>query len=155
MTAQAFAATVVGLAAATTLLVLTLRRPVRPPQHRVLWIVALILIGASIAFRLVLLVGLTINAGPLDAGTVATGSLAVVLVFLAAFRQPSWAGWALIASAGVVPLLTWLLGIVTGEPSAGQVAGPMLFSYGIPAVITGVLLVLSTRASGAHGAVSA
>lgn len=135
--------TVVGLLAGIGVLTAALLRPPQAPLHRVPWVIALVFIGISIAFRLVILVGVTINGSITDVLPIAFGNLAVLLVFIAAFRQPAWAGWALIGTAVVLPLLTWGASAIAGEPDPLEVAAPMAGFYGIPAIVTGSLLVLS------------
>lgn len=151
MTATVTLVTALGLLVTIVLLVASFRRPPVPPQHRVLWIIGLVLIGISIAFRLVLLIGVSFNGSVNDRLAIILGSLAVVLVFIAAFRQPAWAGWVLIGTAITLPLLTWGASAMAGDVDPLEVAAPMAGFYGIPAIITGGLLVLSSPTWGTQG----
>ena len=85
--------TAIGLVVGLSVLLVSLRGERQPPVHRVLWIIAMIALGASIAFRLVLLVGISIAGGFAGAVPVLIGNLAVVGLFTAAFcARPGAAG---------------------------------------------------------------
>ena len=135
--------TAIGLAVSTVLVVLSIRAGRRPPVHRALWIIALVALGISILFRLFLLVGIAMSGAPADALPILMGDLAVVGAFVAAFWRPAWTGWTLIGSALALPAIAWLLDTTTGLGLPEQSAAPaMLGFYAVPAIITGVLLIL-------------
>ena len=135
--------TFAGLLVTIGLLSAAMLRPAQTPVHRVPWVIALVFIGISIGVRLVILVGVAFNGSITDVLPILIGNLAVLLVFIAAFRQPAWAGWVLIGTAITLPLLTWGGSAIAGERDPLEVAAPMAGFYGIPALITGGMLVVS------------
>lgn len=135
----------VGFVTSVVMVALAVRagrvRPVRPW----LWWIALAAIGAAAVFHLVIGLG-ALASGTADAAGVLLGATALIGAVILAALRPVWAGWTLIATGLGQPALLWLLQVIAGAPvNEGIPAEGMLAFYGVPAVITGVLLLLSAR----------
>lgn len=140
---------IVGVIATVVLLILSFRAGRSTPSNFVLWVIALVLIGISVAFRFTIVIGGTLNEQAIEVLPVLIGNIAVIGVFVAAFWQPRLTGWFLIGSAFAMPLLTLILETtVSGIFPEETVAAVMVGSYSIPSIIAGVLLVLSEKQSG-------
>lgn len=150
MGAQLIYVTAVGLVASIVLVTLSLRAGRHQPAHRVLWIIALVAIGASLVYRMTIVIGLLFQGTFMDALPILVGELAVAGVFVAVFWRPAWSGWFLITSAFVLPAFNLLLEFL-GSSLWERTVSPQMFGfYGLPAIVTGVLLVLSERVSHRH-----
>lgn len=134
--------TVTGLIAALVLLVVSIRRDRREPMHKVPWIIALVALGGSLVFRLVLITGLVVASQPMAAVPIIVGELAVACVLLAAFRRPALAGWFLIATAVIAPALAYIVSLFT-DTLGESPAFVMIVSYSLPSLITAILLIVS------------
>lgn len=135
-----------GFVAAVMLLIFSLRAGKRAPQHRALWIIALIALGISILFRFVIFIGASTQGAINDVLPVLVGNLAVILVFVSALWQPRWTGWFLLGSALAVPLISLVFEALMSDRQLDEsVVSGLLIFYSIPAIITGTLLVLSAR----------
>lgn len=142
--------TLTGLVGSVALLIVSMRAGRRPPVHRLLWLLAVIALGASIAFRLTLIVGM-IAAGEFEApAPIVIGDLAVAAVFVSAFWRPAWSGWFLMGTAVVLPAMNWVLELLAGLSVNQSTEIPMLGFYALPALITGTLLALSERSKRSH-----
>ena len=150
MTGSLTIVTVVGFIAAATVLVTTLRAGRREPVRRVPWVIALVLIGISLVFRLVIVFGITMAASYADAVPIAIGELAVAAVFAVAYLRPAWGGWLLIGTALGIPALSALLDLLAGEIGESATAA-MLGSYSVPAIVSAALLLWA----GTHAPASA
>ena len=136
----------IGLAASAVLVILSVRAGRQHPVHRVPWIIAIVALCISVVFRLTVTIGTMASSTILDGVPILVGNLAVVVGIVAAFWRPAWTGWVLIASAAVLPTIALLIGLVLGPPAMEpEIAPVMLGFYGIPAVISGILLVVSER----------
>jgi hypothetical protein len=139
---------IVGVIASVVLLVLSFRAGRSTPLNRVLWIIALVLLGISIAFRFAIVTGGVLNEQAMGILPVLIGNIAVIGAFVAAFWQARLTGWFLIGSAFVMPLLTLIVETTArGEFSEETMVVVMVGSYSIPSIITGTLLVLSMKKS--------
>ena len=148
MGSEILVTTIVGVIASVVLLVLSLRAGRSKPTNKVLWVIALVLLGISIAYRFTIVIAGTLNEQAMEVFPILIGNIAVIGVFVAAFWQPRWTGWFLIGSAFVMPLLTLIVETVArGEFSEETTAVVMVGSYSIPSIITGTLLVLSLKQS--------
>lgn len=136
----------VGLLGALILLIASIREGRVKPHHQVLWIIGIVALSVSIIFRLAIFIGTSIQGFPLGSLPIAIGNIAVILVLVSVFWQPLWAGWFLIGSAIVIPLLSVLFELVVlGVTLENLVTPVMLISYSLPALITGTLFVISMR----------
>ena len=141
-------ATIVGVIASVVLLILSFRSGRSTPTNKVLWVIALVLLGISIAFRFTTVTVGALNEQAIEVLPILIGNIAVIGAFVAAFWQPRLTGWFLIGSAFAMPLLTLILEItVSGRFPEETVAVVMVGSYSIPSVITGTLFVLSVKKS--------
>ena len=133
-----------GLIASAVIAVLALRAGRQPPLHRVPWILALVALAGSVVFHGSIAVVMLANADGWSGAVVGMGTLALAGTVVAAIWRPAWAGWALVASAILQPALLWLLQAVAATSSAeGLPPEGMAMSYSMPAIITGVLLLIS------------
>jgi len=139
---------IVGVIASVVLLVLSFRAGRSTPDNKVLWVIALVLLGISIAFRFIIVTGGVLKEQAVEILPVLIGNIAVIGVFVAALWQARLAGWVLIGSAVVMPLLTLILETAAqGEFPEESVAVVMMGSYSVPSIIAGTLLVLSMKQS--------
>jgi hypothetical protein len=140
-----------GLIASVVLLALALVRGRTPPIRRVPWIVALVILGIDTALHVASSVGVVIGAG-IEGAWFVLGTLAFLAILVVAVLKPRWAGWTLLVSAAVVPVVFALGGLAApNAPGPSETEGippwPVaLVTYSVPAAITGSLLVLSTKA---------
>ena len=135
---------VAGFATSVVMVALAVRAGRVPPAHPWLWWIALAAVVAAALFHLVIGLG-ALAAGTQDAAGILLGATALIGAVILAVLRPAWAGWTLIATGLGQPALLWLLQAVVGTPvNEGIPAEGMLAFYGVPAVITGVLLLLST-----------
>ena len=134
-----------GLLTSVILVVLALRAGRRRPEHRWLWWLALVAIAASALFHGAIGIVMLLNAGTADGGAVLMGAAALAGALLLAVWRPAWAGWLLIATGLAQPALLWLLQWMSGAVApTGVPPEGMLAVYGVPAVVTGAVLLLST-----------
>ena len=141
-------ATIVGVIASVVLLLLSFRSGRSTPTNKVLWVIALVLLGISIAYRFTTVTVGALNEQAMEVLPILIGNIAVIGAFVAAFWQPRLTGWFLIGSAFVMPLLTLIVETTArGEFSEETMAVVMVGSYSIPSIITGTLLVLSMKKS--------
>ena len=91
-----------GLIASLVLLAFAVARGRAMPTHTVPWIVALVILGLDTALHVVSSVGLVI-AGGVEGMWFVLGTLAFLAILAVAVLRPRWAGWALLASAAIVP----------------------------------------------------
>lgn len=139
---------IVGLIAAIVLLVMSFRAGRSRPNHEVMWIIPLVLLGISIVYRFIIVIGGALNEQAMAVLPVFIGNLAVIGAFVAAFWQPRLTGWFLIGSAFAMPLITLIAEATFSERFPGETAAVVMFgSYSIPSIITGTLLVLSMKQS--------
>ncbi len=139
---------IVGVIVTVVLLILSFRAGRSTPTNNVLWVIALVLFGISVAFRFTIVIGGALNEQAMNVLPVFIGNIAVVGVFVAAFWQPRLTGWFLIGSAFAMPLLTLILETTVSETFPEEtVAVVMVGSYSIPSILAGVLLVLSEKQS--------
>lgn len=138
-----FAVTWVGFVAAGVVLIeATLRARVRA-VYQVPWIIGLVVMGVGVAFTISMSVG-TILEGGIGGSWIILGVIAKGLVLWTAFLQPRWAGWVLVCTAVVAPIIgsgiPWLI------DSSREVfpVFPLAGFYSLPAIVTGALLILST-----------
>lgn len=131
--------TSLGFVTALSVLVATLRAGRRDPVRRVPWIIALVLIGISLVFRLAIIVGTSLAASYSAAVPIAVGELAVAAVFAVAFLRPAWGGWLLIGTALALPAVSALLDLA-GDAMEQSYAVAILGFYSIPATVSGALL---------------
>jgi hypothetical protein len=150
-----------GLIASVVLLVFAIARGRATPTRRVPWIIALVILGLDTALHLVASAVLVI-AGGTEGAWLVLGTLGFVAILTVAVLRPRWAGWLLLASAAVVPLIFALGGLAAPNapgPSETEGAPPWpvaLIAYSVPAAISGALLVLSATARrGSAGEVTA
>jgi hypothetical protein len=140
-----------GLIASLVLLALAIARGRAMPTRRVPWIVALVILGVDTALHVASSVGVVIGSG-VDGAWFVLGTLGFLAILTVAVLRPRWAGWLLLASAVVVPLVFALGGIAAPDaPGPSETEGippwPVaLIAYSVPAAISGSLLVLSTKA---------
>ena len=145
---EVLVATIVGVIASVVLLILSFRAGRSTPTNKVLWVIALVLLGISIAYRFTTVTVGALNEQAMEVLPILIGNIAVIGVFVAAFWQPRLTGWFLIGSAFVMPLLTLIVETTArGEFSEETMAVVMVGSYSIPSIITGTLLVLSMKKS--------
>ena len=106
----------------------------------------MVLLGISVAFRFIIVMGGLLNEQGIEVLPVLVGNLAVIIVFVAAFWQPRLAGWTLIGSAIAMPLMTLIAEAIFNERFPEEtVALVMTGTYSVPAIVTGTLLVLSIK----------
>ncbi len=140
-----------GLAAVIALVVLSLRAGRVPRERRLPWVLAVIALSLSVAWRLVMITGALVAESFSIALPMVLGNLAVAGVLLAAFWRPRWAGWTLIGTAVVLPLLSWVLWLVIpGEKLSSIPPAVMAMTYGVPALVVGGLLLLSATPKRDH-----
>ena len=134
-----------GLLTSLVMVVLALRAGRVRPVHVWPWGIAIAAITAAALFHGAIGIGVLVSGNGADALAVLMGTAALSgAVILAAWR-PAWAGWTLVATGLAQPALLWLLQVIVGTPvDEGIPAEGMLAFYGVPAIITGVLLLLST-----------
>jgi hypothetical protein len=145
---EIFITVIIGLIAAVVLLTMSFRAGRTKPNHDVLWVIALVLLGISIVFRFIIVLGGVMNERIVEALPVLIGNIAVIGVFVAAFWQPRLTGWFLIASAFAMPLITLISEATLSEIFPEETATVvMVGSYSLPAIIAGTLLVLSMKQS--------
>ena len=136
----------IGFLGALVLLIASVRAGRQQPHLPVLWIISIVALSASILFRFALFVGSSIQGSPLATLPILIGNLAVILVLISVFWQPSWSGWFLIGSAVAMPLISLLFELVVIQVKPDDVITPVvLISYSLPALITGILLLISMR----------
>jgi uncharacterized membrane protein YwaF len=145
---EMFVTTIAGFIACVVLLILSFRAGRSTPTNKVLWVIALVLLGISIALRFTFVIGGVLNEQATEVLPILIGNAAVIGAFVAAFWQPRLTGWFLIGSAIVMPLLTIIAETtVRGGFPEETMAAVMVGSYSIPSIITGTLLVLSMKQS--------
>lgn len=133
-----------GLIASAVVVVLALRAGRQPPVHRIPWVLALVALGGSVLFHGSIAVVMLTNADGWSGVVVGMGTIALAGALLAAVWRAAWGGWLLIATAALQPALLWLLQAVTATSSTeGLPPEGMAMTYSVPAVITGVLLLIS------------
>ena len=141
----------IGLVASIILLALSIRAGRIDPVHRMLWIIAIVVLSLTVAYRMLLIVGTMANVSFLAGLPIFVGNFAVVGTIVAAFWRPAWTGWTLIGSAIALPLITLLLAALLGPSILPLETAPVVAGfYGIPAVVSGVLLVVSGRHRASH-----
>ena len=140
-----YVAVIPGLVAASAVLLLSVRAGKAPPRWRLAWVTGLVLVGLSLAFHLLLIVTSGLHGGFLSVLPIVLGTLAIALTFVAAFWRPIWAGWAFIATAFALPAALWL-GITVLPPTSTDYipAEGLAMTYGVPSLIMGLFLVLSS-----------
>ncbi len=145
---EIFITVIIGLIAVVVLLTMSFRAGRSRPTNNVLWVIALVLLGISIVFRFIIVLGGVMNEQIVEALPVLIGNIAVIGVFVAAFWQPRLTGWFLIASAFAMPLITLISEATLSEIFPEETATVvMVGSYSLPAIIAGTLLVLSMKQS--------
>jgi hypothetical protein len=131
----------VGMALASTLLVISFIAGREPARHRAVWIVGVVLLGLRALFSSAVGVGTWVSSG--DTWAFALGAAALALLVPAAILRPRWAGIGLLVSAVLQPLL-----LVTLRPFAGVgddfPVGVMLGFYSFTVAIIGGVLIAST-----------
>ena len=133
-----------GLLTSVVMVVLALRAGRVRPVHRWPWAIALIALAAATCFHGAVGIAMLGSGSPADAVGVLMGTTALAGALVLAVWRPAWAGWLLIATGLAQPALLWVLQMLTGSTAdQGIPAEGMLAVYGVPAVITGVILVLS------------
>ena len=148
---ETFITVTVGVIGSIVLLIMSLRAGRSKPTFNVPWIIALVLLGVSIAFRFIIVAGGLMNEQVMAMLPVLIGNIAVIGVFVAAFWQARWAGWFLIGTAFAMPLVTLIAEATMSDRFPEETAAlVMVGSYSIPSIITGTLLVLSMKQSGAN-----
>jgi hypothetical protein len=151
MTVLMYLVVATGLIASVVLLALATAKGRSTPIRRVPWITALVILGIDTALHLASSVGVVISAGAEGAWFI-LGTLGFVAILTAAVLRPRSAGWLLLASAGIVPLVFALGGLAApNAPGPSETEGippwPVAFvAYSVPAAISGSLLVLSAKA---------
>jgi hypothetical protein len=151
MTVLMYVVVSTGLMASVVLLALAIARGRSAPVRRVPWIVALAILGVDAALHVASSIGVVIGAG-IEGAWFVLGTLGFLAILSAAVLRPRWAGWALLASAAVVPLVFAIGGLAApNAPGPSETEGippwPVaLVAYSVPAAISGSLLVLSTKA---------
>jgi hypothetical protein len=145
---ELYVTVIIGLIAAVILLTLSFRAGRIKPNHNVLWVIALVLLGISIVYRFITVTVGALNEQATEVLPVFIGNLAVLGVFVAAFWQPRLTGWFLIGSAFAMPLITLIAEATISERFPEETIAAVMFgSYSIPSIITGTLLVLSMKQS--------
>ena len=139
-----------GLVVGVAALVVALAKGRAGPQRRVPWIVALVVLGIDAALHVAASVGLTVasltgEAAMMDGAWLLMGTVAFLAILAAAILRPRLAGWLLLASAAVVPLVFALGDLGVQLDGGGAPPWPVvLVTYSVPAAVAGGLLVLST-----------
>lgn len=142
-----YAVVTTGLVVALVLLGLTITRGRAAAPRRTPWILALVVLGLDALLHVAATVGMLATAGAeqfawTDAAWFVMGTLAFLAILAVAVLRPRWAGWALLVSAVVVPLVLAVGGRVLTDAEA--VPWPVaLVAYSVPAALSGGLLVLS------------
>lgn len=120
----------IGLIGTLVALVVALMRGRERPAHRLPWWIAVIVLGLDSAFHVLMSTGAVIQGG-WGSTWIVIGTLAIIGVFATAIIRPRIAGWWLIATAIVLPIV-----LVVGDtiwPSLGKSPFPWLcFSGSIP-----------------------
>jgi len=133
----------VGLVYSLVFLGWAIGRGRRRPRHQVLWIIALVFLGLDVLAHAVMSVGAMVER-PLQGGWVAVGTVAIAGLLATAALQPQLAGWALIGSAALMPLVLLTVSVWPGADTAELAPVPVLLGFwSTRAVIVGVLLVVS------------
>lgn len=133
----------VGLAYSLVFLGWAVGRGRRRPQHPVPWIIALVFLGLDVAAHLVMSSGVMLQS-PVEGGWVGIGTLAIACLLACAALQPGLAGWALIGSAVLMPLVLLTVSVWPGVDTAELAPLPvMLALWSVRALIIGTLLVAS------------
>ena len=146
MTVLMYLVTSTGLLASLLLLAFAIARGRARPTHTVPWIVALVILGLDTALHVASSVGLVI-AGGVEGLWFVLGTLAFLAILAVAVLRPRWAGWALLASAAIVPVAFAIGGLAVSSETDGVLPWPVvLVTYSVPAAVSGGLLVLSARA---------
>jgi hypothetical protein len=144
-----------GLTASGVLLAAALAKRRVAPQRRIPWIIALIVLGFDAALHVVAAVGMVV-AGATDVVWLLLGTLGFVVIVAVAALRPRWAGWGLLASAALVPVVFAVGGLAAPDaPGPRETEGvppwPVaLVAYSVPAAASGGLLMLSTKARRHH-----
>jgi hypothetical protein len=137
---------IVGVIAAIILLIMSFRAGRSKPEIYIPWVIALVLLGISIAFRFIIVIGGLLNEQSLEILPVLIGNIAVIGVFVAAFWQSRLAGWFLLGSAFAMPLITLIAEAAFNDRFPEEtVAVVMVGTFSFPSIITGILLVLSMK----------
>lgn len=132
-----------GLAYSLGFLVWAIGRGRRRPLHPVPWIIALCLLGLDVAAHAVMSIGSMVES-PLQGGWVAVGTIAIAGLLATAALQPQLAGWALVGSAALMPLILLVVWAWPGMDTGDLAPVPVMLGFwSTRAVIVGVLLVLS------------
>jgi hypothetical protein len=151
----------VGLVVGLVLAVLAVIKGRSVPQRRVPWIVALVVLGTDALLHVVASLAFMVAAmevsGWTEVGWFVIGTLGFLAILAVGVLRPRWAGWCLLASAVVVPLVFAVGGLTVQSDAAGQPPWPIgLMFYSIPAAVTGGLFLFSTTARrGSAGEVTA
>jgi hypothetical protein len=147
MTVLMYLVIATGLLASLVLLAFAVAQGRARPTHSAPWIVALLILGVDTVLHVIASVGLVV-AGAVEGIWFVLGTLGFVAILAVAVLRPRWAGWALLASAVIVPLAFAIGGLAVGADTEAALPWPVaLVTYSVPAAVSGGLLVLSTRAS--------
>lgn len=131
----------IGLAGTLIALVVALTRGRERPAHRVPWWIAVIVLGLDSAFHVVMSTGAVIQGG-WESTWLVIGTLAITGVFATAIIRPRIAGWWLIATAIVLPLVLVIGNAIS--PSSDEESVPvavLLGFYSTRMLVIGALLV--------------
>ncbi len=143
----AFVVVTVGFFISAALTFVAVREGRRAPVHRVLWIIALVVLSIDVAYHVVVSIA-AIATGGWETTWLAIGTLAIAGVLASAVFQPSWAGWWFIASAALMPAVLVVSDLILQPSEDSQIPLIiMLTFYSTRAVIVGLLLVFSCRVS--------
>lgn len=133
----------VGLAYGLVLLGWAVARGRRRPRHLVPWIIALAFLGLDVAAHTVMSVGVMLQS-PGDGGWIGVGTVAIASVLATAALQPRLAGWGLIGSAALMPLVLLVVSVWPGVDSAELAPLPVILAFwSTRAIVVGALLVAS------------
>lgn len=132
-----------GLVGTIVALVLALREGRTDPVRRVPWIIALVALGVDSALHLAISVG-SLVAGGWGSMWIVIGSVAIAGVFVTAWLSPRLAGWWLVITALLLPVI---LIVANGfAPPANEQSVPvsvLLAFYTPRMLIVGGLLIWS------------
>lgn len=133
----------VGLVYSLALLGWAASRGRRRPRHVVPWIVALVFLGLDVAAHIAMSVGTMLQSAGAG-GWIAVGTAAIAGVLATAVLQPKLAGWGLVGSAALMPLLLLVVSVWPGVDAAELAPLPVMLAFwSTRAVIVGALLVAS------------
>jgi hypothetical protein len=146
MTVLMYLVIATGLLASLGLLAFAVAQGRARPTHLVPWMVALLILGVDTVLHVIASVGLVV-AGAVEGIWFVLGTLGFVAILAVAVLRPRWAGWALLASAAIVPLAFAIGGLAVSAGTEGEPPWPVaLVTYSVPASVSGALLVLSAWA---------